>query len=184
MPTRIDSNDSLLVIDIQQKLFDVLSPERQERLTKATLALIELAASVDARLIYTEQYPAGLGETIQEIAEPLQKHGATRIEKVHFDASGAPAFAEQLAEMGRRVVVCGIEAHVCVLSTVQSLRRDKRDVFVPFDAVASRDEEYRRNGLDQMRTAGAVVTNSETMLFATLRSSKHPDFKRLSRMIR
>ncbi len=183
VPIHLTSACTLLVIDTQERLIKVMPQARQAQMTKHVPTLIELAAHVGADIVYTEQYPKGLGPTVESIKQTLEGADALRVEKNHFDACAAPSFEEALGAMKRRVIVCGIEAHVCVLSTVRSLRTLEHDVLVPFDAVASRDEEYRANGLELMRESGALMTNTETLVFSTLGHSKHPEFKRFSKMV-
>jgi len=183
IPIHISSACTLLVIDIQERLLAVMDESERESLLSHTETLVRLAEHVDADIIYTEQYPKGLGSTEPSLLEALTDVGAERIEKIHFDACTSPAFREPLQKMRRRVIVCGMETHICVLSTVRSLLTQQHDVLVPFDAVTSRSAEYKSNGLDLMRADGAVITNTETLVFGTLGYSQHPEFKRFSKMI-
>ena len=109
----------------------------------------------------TEQYPKGLGNTVPEVAEQLPE-GVAPIEKVCFSAPEAEGF--DLA--GRdQVLVCGIEAHVCVNQTTLDLLDQGVEVQVVRDAVGSRSDENREIGLARAERAGAVITSVETALF-------------------
>ncbi|MEC9442052.1 MAG: isochorismatase family protein [Myxococcota bacterium] len=183
IPIHISSACTLLVIDVQERLLAVMDEAERDSMLSHTETLVHLARHVGADIVYTEQYPKGLGGTEPSLLEVLTEAGATRVEKVHFDACTSPAFREPLEKMRRRVIMCGMETHICVLSTARSLMTQQHDVLVPFDAVTSRSSAYKQNGLELMREDGAIITNTETLVFGTLGYSQHPEFKRFSKMI-
>lgn len=180
----ISSKSSLLVIDVQEKLIPAMAEEDREKFLQATRSLIELAGTMGARIVYTEQYPKGLGPTEESVLEVLKRFDAERVEKMTFDACGAPGFHQYLIELPKQIVVCGMEAHICVLMTVRELLSRRHKVIVPFDGVISRSKENRDNALGNMEKLGATVSNYESVIFDALRSAEHPEFKRFSRMIR
>ncbi len=182
--TFFDHNSALLVIDIQERLMGSMPDERMKHCVHATTTMVELAAEAGASIVYTEQYPDGLGPTESSLLEVLQSHDAGRVEKVRFDACAATEFEPYLIELPRRIVVCGMETHICVYSTVRELLEHNHEVIVPVDCVVSRRDEHRENGLQMMRELGATITNYETIVFDTLKSSKHAAFKRFSKMVR
>ncbi len=179
----LSSSCALLVIDVQERLLGAMQESAAAHMVKCTETLVELAASVGAQIHYTEQYPKGLGPTVESLKQRLEAHGASRVEKTHFDVCAAPEFQENLQELRRRVIVCGMETHICVQASVSSLLNYGKDVLLPFDAVLSRDEAYKTNGIEVMRSTGAVITNTESIVFGMLGYSQHPDFKKFSRMI-
>ncbi len=182
--TSFDENSALLVIDIQERLMGSMPDERMERCLHATKTMVELAAEAGATIIYTEQYPDGLGPTDSGLLELLQTHDAGRVEKVAFSACAADEFEPYLINLPGRVVVCGMETHICVYSTVRELLAHNYEVVVPIDGVVSRRDDHRENGLQMMRELGATITNYETVVFDTLKSSKHQAFKKFSKMVR
>ena len=82
------------------------------------------------------------------------------------------------------LVVCGCEAHVCVLQTVLGLRATGRQVFVVADAVGSRIEANRKAGLARMQAHGAEIVTTEMVIFEWLGSAAHPAFKTLMPLIK
>lgn len=180
----LSSKTALLVIDVQERLLKAMPEPEMERCLHATKTLVELAAEVGAPIVYTEQYPSGLGATEASLLEKLQEAGADRVEKMTFDACSAPDFHRHLIELPKQIVVCGMEAHICVQSTVRELLYRRHKVVVPLDAVISRRIENRDNGLRAMEKVGAIITNYETVVFDALRSAEHPAFKRFSKMVR
>ena len=182
--THFDNDSALLVIDVQQRLMGSMPDERMKRCLHATTTMVELAADTGASIVYTEQYPDGLGPTESSLLEHLKTHDAGRVEKVRFDACTADAFEPYLIELPRRIVVCGMETHICVYATVRELLEHNHEVIVPLDCVISRRDPHRENGLQMMRELGATITNYETVVFDTLKTSKHPAFKKFSKMVR
>ena len=179
----LSPKSSLLVIDIQERLIGAMPEEKMERCLHATRTLVELAAEVGARIVYTEQYPKGLGPTESSLLEVLERCDGERVEKVTFDACSAPGFHKYLIELPKRLIVCGMETHICVQSTVRELIKRRHDVIVPFDATISRRSENHENGLHMMEQSGAMITNYETIVFDALRTSKHAAFKKFSKMV-
>ena len=182
--TFLSPESSLLVIDVQERLIGSMPEEQMERCLHATRTLIELAGEVGAPIVYTEQYPKGLGPTEPSLLEALRANDAERVEKVTFDACSAPGFHKHLIELPRRIVVCGMETHICVHATVRELLERRHDVVVPRDCVISRRPENYENGLQMMDKLGAKITNYETVVFDALKSSKHEAFKKFSKLVR
>ncbi len=184
MSDAIFSGDtSLLVIDIQERLLKAMPDDSMQRCLHATKTLVELAGEFDADIVYTEQYPDGLGPTEESLLATLEEEGADRVEKTSFDACSAPDFRDYLIEFPKRIVVCGMETHVCVYQTVRELLERRHEIIVPFDATISRRDDYHDNGLQLMDRLGATIANYETLVFDGLQTSENPAFKRFSKMV-
>ncbi len=183
---RLDPKEALvLVIDVQEKLAAAMPTAQLAELTRAAGVLVDAAAQLGARVIATEQYPAGLGRTLPDLAERLGRAGATTVEKIEFSACDSAAFERAFAQAkARAVVVVGMEAHVCVFQTVRELAARGLEVLVPIDGVASRRDDHRAAGLDLCKAAGATLTTMETVVFDWLRKAGTDEFKRLSKQIR
>lgn len=181
----ISLNDeaALLVVDVQDKLIAAMDDQKMERRLHATRTLVQLADETGARLVYTEQYPDGLGTTESSLRQLLEDRGAERVEKKSFDACSAPEFRDVLIDLPRRVVVCGMETHVCVYTTVRELIDRRHDVVVPFDATISRRDDHHDNGLRMMEQCGATIANYETLVFDALQTADHPAFKKFSKKV-
>lgn len=182
---KLSDESALLVVDIQDRLVSAMPEEAVPGFLKQVRILVSLAGQFDARVLYTEQYPEGLGGTEQTIQKTLDEEtDAAYIEKVAFDACSAAGAAETFGSLPRHVVVCGLEAHICVWMTVRRLLEEGHEVIVPFDAVLSRRPGLRDNGLELMSRAGATVANVETLVFSSLESADHAAFKEFSRLVR
>ncbi len=122
-------------------------------------------------MLATEQYPQGLGPTMPELAERLGKIPS----KAAFSCCGCEPFMQSLEESSAtKVMVSGIEAHVCVQQTVLDLLAGGYRVFVPVDAVGSRYAIDYETGLRRMESAGATMTTTESALFEWCQVSGTP----------
>lgn len=172
---------TLIVIDVQEKLFKRM-PE-QGTLLKNMRQMIQGAKVLGLPIIWSEQYPEGLGPTIPLIAELLE--GITPISKKSFSCCGEKKLNKMLQATGRkRYLLMGIEAHVCVYQTALDLLRDGYEVEVVADAVASRTDENKKIGLERARRAGAGITSVETILFELLKVAEGPEFKQIIEIVK
>jgi nicotinamidase-related amidase len=171
----------LVVVDIQEKLAAVMS--EREKVVGNTLHLIEAAKLLGIPGILTEQYPRGLGPTLSEIREALP--GCEPIEKLTFSCCAELGFMRVLEASGRRkIILCGMEAHVCVLQTCIGALMEGYAVHAVRDAVCSRSKENYRTGVEFMRDAGAVITGTETVLFQLLEKAGTEEFKAIVKRIK
>jgi nicotinamidase-related amidase len=173
----------LMVVDLQER-FRAAIPEFASVLA-ASGKLVRAARILGLPILVTEQYPKGLGRTVGEINDALRS-GPTpgeagepeRFEKTTFSALRARGVAEALERRGpRSVLLCGIEAHVCVAQTVLDLLAGGFSALVAVDAVASRKPLDRETALRRMARAGAGLVTSEAAAFELLEDSAHPRFK-------
>ncbi len=170
-----------LVVDVQSRLAPAMPEDALARVVKYGRALVGAAKELGIPVLATEQYPKGLGETIPELREVLP---APPLVKMHFSCGADPGFAAALEKTGRRqVIICGMEAHVCVFQTARDLVAMGYDVHVCSDAVASRLELLRQSGLELCREAGAVITNAESAIFDLLHVSGTAEFKKVSALV-
>ena len=169
---------ALIVIDIQEKLLAPIF--ERERLIKNSQLLIRLAGILKMPTLMTTQYAKGLGNTTPDISSLLPD--AQPIDKQMFSCFGSDVFCASLKRLpGNRntVLLCGMEAHICVTQTALSALREGYLVHVASDAVSSRAEWNWKIGLQRMRDAGAVISSTEMMMYELLRSSGDPAFKQM-----
>lgn len=173
----------LLVIDAQERLVPAMEPDLRARLLGNLVRLGAARKALGFPALLTEQYPEGLGPTVAEVRAvfpDVQPHS-----KLCFAASEDPEFEAALTELApSRVVVAGMETHICVFQTVRDLRLRGLEVCVLSDAVASRTRENFEVGLELARALGAVVTSTEAFLFDLLGRAGSPEFKLISKLVR
>lgn len=179
---RLKREDAVLVmIDFQERLMPAMRDH--EDLEESVCKLVEGIRTLDVPIVVTQQYTKGLGPTIPAITEAL---GAfSPIEKTDFSAAGELNFLEALNETGKTsIILCGIEAHVCVAQTALILLELGYDVFLVEDAVSSRDKKDKKTAIKRMVQAGARPVTVEAVLFELLGSAKAAEFKEISRIVK
>jgi nicotinamidase-related amidase len=174
----------LLVIDVQEKLAKVMPPERIEQVVRNTRILVEGARELGLPIIATEQYPKGIGPTVEAVRSVLPDDAAP-IEKVAFSCGAVKEVARRLYMSCRRqVVVAGMETHICVFQTVRDLVAGGYVPFVARDAVCSRTAENHETGLQLMREAGATISSTEAVVFDLLGAAGTPEFRKISPLMK
>jgi nicotinamidase-related amidase len=175
---------TLVIVDVQERLFPAMDADHREEVVRNMKILAVAARRLGLPVIATEQYPKGLGHTLPELAAALGP-GVEPIAKVAFSCCGAEGFTARLEASGtRRVLLTGIEAHVCVLMSALDLLGRGLAVNVVADAVTSRSQANWRLAMDQLRQAGAVVTSTETVLFQLLGQADTDEFRELAPLVR
>jgi nicotinamidase-related amidase len=179
---RLKASESVLVIvDVQERLAKVM--ERRNQVEAAIALLIRVAKLHEIPIVFTQQYTKGLGPTVETLASQLE--GIDHVEKVFFSCCGEEPFNMTLDSMSRRkVILTGMEAHVCVLQTAVDLLEAGYTVHVPWDAVCSRTDGNRDAGLRFMERAGAFITSAETATFQILEKAGTPQFKEISSLLK
>ncbi len=173
------ADTALLVVDVQERLIGAIG--RHDRVVFNVRRLIDGAKILGLPVVATEQYPKGLGPTVPELAERLDDIPS----KLTFSCGGCPEVFEELRNRGlHKLLVCGIEAHVCVQQTVLDLLADGWRVYLPVDAVGSRFEVDYDTALRRMDSAGTVLTTTEAALFEWCDKAGTPEFKQISRLVR
>lgn len=171
----------LLVIDVQERLTPAIFDA--PRLTANIIKLLKAAKLLEVPCLGTEQYPKGLGKTLDEVAVLIPAD--SMIEKIYFSAMGEPGFAERLEATGRKqIVVVGMEAHICVLQTTMELRDAGYEVFAVDDGMGSRVRANTDLAIDRMRPAGVEVVSTEMVVFEWARRANRDCFKQLSALIK
>jgi isochorismate hydrolase len=179
---RIERNNSIgLVIDIQERLFPVMN--EKEQLLKNSTILVQGLQVLGLKLLITQQYTRGLGETLPELSALINNFSP--IEKTAFSCYDEPSFVAALEENDvKNVIICGIESHVCVLQTAIDLKAAGYNPVVVMDCVSSRKEADKVLALERFRHEGIMVTGYESVLFELTRGAKEPGFKDISALVK
>lgn len=175
-------NSQLLVVDVQTKL--VPSLHDADTFVGHCVNLVRAAATLEIPIAISEQYPKGLGHTVSEI--PDAATGVTPFEKRSFSCFGTPGQDSTfLASSDRpQLIIAGCESHVCVLQTALDAVSNGINVYVVWDAVTSRSSEDKNIAKNRLSAAGCYLVTSEMVLFEWLETSKHPQFKEVSSIIK
>jgi nicotinamidase-related amidase len=172
------ADTGLLVIDVQEKL--MVKIPAADAVVRNIAFLIDGARVLGMPVQATEQYPKGLGPTVAELAKRVPQ----RPDKVAFSCCAIPEVVHGLQTAARpKVVLAGIETHVCVQQTALDLLALGFRVYIPADAVASRYAVDHDRALHRLEQAGAIITSSEAAVFEWVGGAGSPQFKEISRLV-
>lgn len=174
-------HSAALVIDIQDRLFPHMD-QKEEFLRKCKI-LIQGLKVLGVPMLITEQYPKGLGGTIEEISNHMVQDPV--LEKIAFSCCDEPSVMKHSVVLNHTTfIICGIEAHVCVLQTVIDLQEAGYMAVVVEDCISSRNPDDKRAAVERMRAEGAVISSCESILFELARVAGTEEFKSISRLVK
>lgn len=170
-----------LVIDYQERLLPHIYENQQ--LLENSMILIEGLKALEIPLFVTEQYRKGLGITTPEIKNLFSPFKA--MEKVSFSCFDDQGFGQALAHIDKQtVVICGIEAHVCILQTAIDLLENNYLPVVVGDCISSRKPQDKQTAIKRMRQAGVIITSYESILFELCRVAGTDQFRAISKLVK
>ncbi|MEA2037884.1 MAG: hydrolase [Nanoarchaeota archaeon] len=174
-------NSILLVIDIQEKFRPVI--HSWDKLIDNMGKLINSLQILKIPLLLTEQYPKGLGKTCSEITEILSEYKP--IEKKEFSCLKNKEFLSQLKKLNKNnIIICGIEAHVCVVNTLLEAISQGFNVHLVVDAISSRKKADLNVAIGRSKQAGAFLTTVEMAIFQLMGSSGAEEFRKISKIVK
>jgi nicotinamidase-related amidase len=171
----------LVVIDVQEKLIPLVPGF--DRIVWNIGRLIDGAKFLGVPVLGTEQYPKGLGATVGELAS----RAGPLCSKLSFSCCDCEEFWQQLTvthAARHKVLLCGIETHVCVQQSALDLMATGYRVFLAADAMGARFETDHAIGLRRMDSSGATLTTTEAALFELCQKAGSSEFKQLSALVR
>ena len=176
------SKSALVVIDMQEAFRNSIA--NFTAIAQQIAKMVQGATILGLPVLITEQYPKGLGHTAPEIVAVLPP-AAEVVEKTSFSSCGAAPFQAQLAQTkANQIIVCGIEAHICVNQTVHDLLSADFRVHLLTDCVGSRNPGDRKTATRKMQMSGAIFSTVEMALFELMRDAKHEQFKAIQKLVK
>lgn len=179
---RIYAEDTAaLFIDFQEKLVPVINQNAE--IVKKAVMLAQGLTEIGVPFAVSQQYTKGLGETVPEFTGAIES--LQYMEKHTFSCFECEEIANWVkAKQKKTILICGVEAHICVLQTVLDLLGDGYRVFVVADCVGSRNPYDKEIGLERMKAEGAILTTCEAALFELTGGAKSPHFKVISKLVK
>ncbi len=172
---------ALLIVDVQEKLVGAM--HEPEAMIDNCRRLGQAAAELAVPVLLSEQYPKGLGRTVEPLVCFAGAEGP--VEKVHFSCLADDEYEARFAALGRnQAILVGIEAHVCVLQTALDLLEAGHMPVVVADGVTSRDPANKQLALDRLRANGVEVVSTEMVMFEWLHTAQNPAFKAVSKLLK
>jgi len=171
------------VCDVQERFRPVIN--NMPLLIASASRMTRAARELSIPILVSEQYPKAFGPTVPEIAQHLPSQGKEAVAKSRFSML-VPEVEEQLRahEQRKSVLLCGLEAHVCVFQTTRELLSRGYDVHLLCDAISSSRPEERSIALQGLANMGAHLRSVESVLFDLMEDSKHPSFKAISSIVK
>jgi nicotinamidase-related amidase len=174
-------NTALLIVDYQERLIPAMSGA--DALLKKSAMLIEGMKILGIPALVTRQYPKGLGDTAEPI-KSLVEHIAP-LDKMTFGCTDDPAISSAINALGRKtIVLCGIEAHVCVFQTALGLLETNFTVVLPVDCTSSRSPFDKEIAVSRMQSEGVKLSTAESILFEITQISGTDEFKSISKLVK
>lgn len=178
---------AFLCIDMQEKLLPAMA--EHEAILAQTLKFLQVCALFKIPVIYTEQYPKGLGATRKEILAEVDKCAAAGCQILTFEKTRMSALTGNLSlflrqQHAKQLIVAGIESHVCVYQSCRDFIAEGYNVFVPEDMTSSRNHKHKETALHLLDNLGATVNNMEMLMFDLLQDAKSPNFKACQALIK
>lgn len=169
---------ALLVIDVQEKFIPAM--HNAELMIWNCDRLLQAADLLDVSTAATEQYPQGLGTTV----EPLRSHFDAIPDKSMFSCRECWPLFESMHNDGiHTILIAGIEAHVCIQQTAFDLLAHGFRIVLAVDAISSRHPQDKDLAIQRMKSHGVEVTSTESAIFEWCESSAHPQFKAISKIV-
>lgn len=180
---RIVSEDTMaLIIDFQEKLVPVINGNKE--LLHNTQILIRGLRVLGIPMVFTQQYTRGIGITVPEIAEAAGDL-FDYSDKITFSCAENEEIFSKIENSGKKnIIVCGIEAHICVLQTIIDLIDRGYQVILVENCVGSRKDVDREIGIKRAIAEGAIPATYESILFELTRVAKTEVFKEISKLIK
>lgn len=170
-----------LVVDYQERLMPVIHDH--EALAGRSAVLLNGLRTLGVPMVMTQQYTKGIGMTIPQITEAVGS--SDYFDKITFSCFEDEQIRKQIFKTGKKVVlVCGIEAHICVLQTCIDLKAAGYVPVLVADCIGSRRESDREIALMRAQSEGILLTTTEAVLFELTRKAGSPVFKEISRLIK
>lgn len=178
---KLNKDDTmLLIIDIQERLIPAMN--NSEKVINNNQILITALRQMNVPIVYTEQYPKGLGKTVGGLTDLLQD--IKPLEKMIFSAFNKELKDVLIASGRVNVLLTGMETHVCVYQTARDLIQNGFNVFLVSDGVASRTNENYSIGINLIKDMGGVITSTEVALFDLLEAAGSDEFKMVSKLVK
>lgn len=172
----------LMLIDIQEKLFPFIA--NKEELLKNNQILLDGAKALNLKTVVTEQYPEGLGPTVEGLQNKIQGLDLWR-KRTFSVAMDNKEEVDALVQSGKDTfLLSGIESHICVYQTAKDLLLQGLRVCLIYDACGSRKTENHLQILATLRDLGALILPTESVLFELMSNAKHPSFKTVSGLVK
>lgn len=170
-----------IIVDYQEKLMPVIF--EKEQLEKNSVILIKGLKALGVPMTLTQQYTRGIGMTIPSVFEAAETD--EYMDKTTFSCYDDAAIKARVDSLGKKtVIVCGIEAHICVLQTCIDLKTAGYEPVLVVDCISSRRASDKEIAVKRAIHEGITVTTYEAILFELTKKAGSDTFKTISKLIK
>jgi nicotinamidase-related amidase len=171
-----------IIIDFQEKLVPVM--DNKEELIHNTVTLIRGLEVLQVPMIVTQQYTKGIGMTVEPIRNALGEVFSYN-DKLSFSCCEDENILSEIKKYNKKtIIICGIEAHICVLQTVIDCLTAGYQVIIVEDCVSSRKMNDKKIAIERAAAEGAIISTYESLLFELTRKAGSDTFKQISKLIK
>ena len=171
----------LIIVDVQGKLARIV--HESDALLSNIQILIQGCQILKLPIVWLEQNPQGLGQTVPELRELLK--GYQSLEKNTFNACDSSSVIKAITESGvQQWLICGIEAHICIYQTALGLLSKGYDVEVVADCISSRSQANIDLALTKLQSKGVNLTSLEMCLYELIKDARKEEFKLILPLIK
>ncbi len=180
---KILKNETLaLFVDFQKNLLP--SIKNHKEIIQNSSKLLKCLYILDIPVIFTQQYTKGLGETVIELQE-VDEEKFSYMEKDTFSIYKNDLIKNKLKSLNKKnIILCGTEAHVCVLQSLIDLRDNGYNVILIGDCIGSRHSEDKKFALKRAEYEGAIISSYEAIIFELLETSDTTIFKSILNIVK
>ncbi len=169
-----------IVIDYQEKLMPAM--DRKEALTENSSILLAGLRTLGIPMVLTQQYTKGLGSTVKEL---IRAAGTEEfVEKIRFSAFEDVIRSCPQIQEKKYIILCGVEAHICVLQTLIDLKEAGYVPVLVTDCVSSRRRADCETAFIRAQQEGAILTTYEALLFELLEKAGTDESKKIQRLVK
>ena len=171
---------ALLIVDVQKKIINPI--QNHDAILSNIELLLRSYEILRENIFLSEQNPIKLGQTLKYL---LPNKEFKKIEKMSFSI----AFENNVLNTFnikkiKSLIICGFESHICVQQSVLDFLEQGYEVYVIADAIGSRNMHDHNISLDRMRSKGAIITTTESIIFELCETSSRKEFKSIINLVK
>ena len=176
----VEGETLLIVVDVQEKL--ITNIKDNKLLLFNIKKLIDICNLLNISVTITEQNPLKLGKTLELISG---ENEYPKFEKMEFSCCKNKNFMNYIIKNNfKNIIVCGIESHICVLQTSIDLLQAGFNIFIPRDAIGSRNEIDNETAFLRLILSGAIASTTESLICELCKTSSREEFREVSKILK
>ena len=176
----LENETLLLILDMQEKLISNI--KGNQILIFNIKKLVDACDLMNVSIAMTEQNPIKLGKTLESISKNKEY---PKFEKMEFSCCKNNPFLDYINQNNfKNIIVCGIESHICILQTSIDLLQNGLKIFIPRDAIGSRNEIDNDTAFLRLILSGAVASTTESLICELCKTSNRKEFKEVSKILK